>query len=96
MATDIDPSLIERQIDEEEWREYEWDVIRQNKKGEMVRTGERVTYRIQSPSKLFMRPGGTTHRVVDKNGIAHCVPAVGLLGCVIRWKNPDGAKPVNF
>lgn len=96
MATDKDTTLIKRSIDGEIWREYEWDEIRQNKIGDLYRTGERITYRIINPVLLFIRPGGTTHRVVDSEGIAHCVPAVGLLGCVIRWKNPADSEPVNF
>ena len=96
MPTDKDPTLIKRSIDQEIWREYEWDEIRQNKSGVLVRTGERITYRIINPALLFIRPGGTTHRVVDVDGVAHCVPVVGLLGCVIRWKNPADCEPVNF
>lgn len=96
MATDKDSTLIKRSIDEEIWREYEWDEIRQDKNGKLHRTGERITYRINRPTLLFIRPGGTTHRVVDFDGVAHCVPAVGLLGCIIRWANPKDSDPVNF
>jgi hypothetical protein len=53
-------------------------------------------YRINNPKKLFVRDGGITHSVVDSEGIVHCVPTVGYLGCVLRWKNPDGEPPVNF
>jgi len=96
MTTDIDSTLIKRKIDGEEWREYEWNEIRQNNMGILYSTGLRVIYHIDKPVFLYIRPGGTTHRIVDSNGIAHCVPAVGLCGCVIRWKNPDGQEPVNF
>ena len=96
MATDKDSTLIKRSIDGELWREYEWDEVKQDRRGTLHRTGERVTYRIINPVLLFIRPGGTTHRVVDSDGVAHCVPSVGLLGCVIRWKNPPGDQPVNF
>ena len=96
MATDKDSTLIERSIDGELWREYEWDEVRSDENGILHRTGERVTYHIDGPNSLFIRPGGTTHRIVDSTGVAHCVPAVGLLGCVIRWKNPIGDKPVKF
>jgi hypothetical protein len=96
MATDRDPTLIKRSIDSELWREYEWDEIRMDTEGNMCRTGARVTYRIEAPKLLFIRPGGSTHRIVDDKNVAHCVPAVGLLGCVIRWFNGDVEVPVNF
>ena len=67
----------------EEWREYEFGLA-----------AERTAYRIQSPATLYHRPGGTTHRVVDAAGIAHCLPAPGQNGCVLRWKSKDPAKPV--
>lgn len=41
-------------------------------------------YRIENPVRLYV--GTTTHRVVDKAGIAHCVPAPGYQGCVLRWQ----------
>ena len=62
--------MQERDIKNEPWREYDF--------------GGRV-YRINDPRKLFFRTGGTTHRVLDKNGIVHCVPAPGHFGCVLRW-----------
>ena len=68
-------------LTDEEWREYDF--------------GGRV-YRIENPQALFMRPGGTTHRVVDADGVVHCVPAPGLYGCVLRWKTRDASKPVIF
>jgi len=79
--------LIEKDISWEEWREYDFLVDG----GPLTRT-----YIIRNPKKLFYRVGGTTHRIVDELGIAHCVPAPGQSGCVLRWKNPDGEKPVNF
>jgi hypothetical protein len=57
----------------EEWREYDF--------------GGRV-YRIDKPQSVEFREGGTTHRVVDADGIVHCVPAPGVFGCVLRWKGP--------
>jgi hypothetical protein len=62
----------------EEWREYEF--------------GGRV-YRIEHPKVLYVRPGGTTHRIVDSVGITHCVPAPGQGDCVLRWK---ASPPVSF
>lgn len=57
--------------------------------------GGRV-YRINSPVTLFMRPGGTTHRVLDANGVVHCVPAPGQGDCVLRWTPKNPAAPVQF
>lgn len=45
--------------------------------------GGRV-YRIEDPRDLYV--GNSTHRVVDAKGVAHCVPAPGKSGCVLRWK----------
>lgn len=67
--------LIEHDISSEEWREYEWAAA-----GDVLRR-----YRINQPKRLFVRPGGTTHRVVDARGVTHCVPAVGFLGCALTW-----------
>ena len=66
----------------EEWREY-------------VQPDGRA-YRIINPVALYYREGGSTHRVVDSEGIVHCVtfgkqnPEV-----VLRWKN-KGGDPVGF
>jgi hypothetical protein len=79
--------LIEHDISHEDWREYEWTD---------PATGNTRVYRIDGPARLFIRPGGTTHRVVDGVGVAHCVPSLGQLGCALRWKNPEHAEPVNF
>ena len=81
MATDKDTILSKKCIDGELWREYDWD--------------GRV-YRINKPQFVYIRPGGTTHRVVDNCGIVHCVPAPGQMGCVLRWLNSVKEEPVNF
>lgn len=73
--------LKEFDLTTEEYREYDFS--------------GRV-YRIDNPVSLFYRDGGTTHRVVDKDGVVHCLPAPGLQGCVLRWKNKDSSVPVNF
>lgn len=56
-------------------------------------------YRISDPLALYYREGGSTHRVVDKQGVVHCVdyPA-GLNGSIValRWVNRDKRVPVNF
>lgn len=73
--------LIEKDITCELWREYDF--------------GGRV-YRIENPKSLYYRPGGTTHRVVDQDNVAHCVPVPGLEGCVLRWLDKDTDIPVKF
>ena len=55
----------------EEWREYDFR--------------DRV-YRINNPVALYYRKGGTTHRVVDSEGVSHLVPAPGYNSCVVRFK----------
>jgi hypothetical protein len=80
-TTDTVAGLQSFDISGEEWREYDF-------------AGR--TYRINNPITLFYRPGGTTHRVVDSDNVAHCVPVPGAFGCVLRWLNKDTNKPVNF
>jgi hypothetical protein len=67
-------------ISAEAWREYEH--------------GGR-TFRIESPVTLYLRPGGSTHRVLDAEGVVHCNPAPGD-GCALRWKPRDPSQPVQF
>lgn len=55
--------------------------------------GGRV-YRIAAPKLLWI--GTTAHRVLDHDGIVHCVPAVGQHGCVLRWAPKDPREPVQF
>jgi len=75
-------SLDEFDLRTEAWREYDF--------------GGR-TYRIDNPLKLFIRRGsGTTHRILDKNNVVHCVPTVGQNGCVLRWQNKDKNQPCEF
>jgi len=45
-------------LSDEQWREYDW---------------EGRIYRIYKPQWLYIRPGGTTHRVVDAKGVTYCV-----------------------
>ena len=74
--------LLTFDISHEIWREYDM-------------AGGRV-YCIDHPQTLYLRPGGTTHRVVDSDGVAHCLPAPGVLDCVLRWKNAKDKPPVEF
>lgn len=73
--------LLEFDLTCELWREYDF--------------GGR-TYRIEYPVKLFLSTSRTTHRVLDKDGVIHCLPAPGREGCVLRWYNIDSSKPCNF
>lgn len=73
--------LVTRSLEAELWREYDF---------------EGRIYRIDNPASLILRPGGTTHRIVDKDGVVHCLPAPGQSGCVLRWKNKDGQPAANF
>ena len=52
-------------------------------------------YKINKPLKLFVREGGTTHRVLDSDGIVHCIPFPAP-GVVLRWAPRDCTKPVAF
>jgi len=74
-------NLKKYDISDERWREYDW---------------EGRIYRIYTPRWLYIRPGGTTHRVVDSGGVTHCVPSVGVMGCVLRWSVKEGENPVAF
>lgn len=65
----------------EEWREYDF--------------GGRV-YRINAPKALYLKGGSQNHRVLDGEGVVHCVPAPCVAGCALRWKARDATKPVEF
>ena len=89
--------MKEYSLSEELYREYEWEynqpvTVDDTKMYEVFLR----RYRIDNPSKLFLREGGTTHRVIDDNNIAHCVPAPGHMGCVLRWATKDSNNPVQF
>jgi hypothetical protein len=73
--------LINKTINNEAWREYDYN--------------GRV-YRITNPVSLHYRPEGTTHRVVDGEGVTHCVPAPGFFGCALRWQGVAGSPAVSF
>jgi hypothetical protein len=75
-------------LGDEEYREYSWFYV--NEKGDSVQ----ADYRINKPAALYYRIGGTTHRVVDADGVTHVVPAPGYLGTALRWYAPS--NPVAF
>jgi hypothetical protein len=67
-----DPKLIKIDVKGvEEWREYDF--------------GGRV-YRIERPVSVEFKKDSTTHRVTDSDGVVHCVPAPGQMGCALRWR----------
>lgn len=56
-------------------------------------------YRISDPVALYYREGGSTHRVVDREGVTHCVAfpsGYGGAQITLRWKNRDASQPVGF
>jgi len=79
-------NLKELDISTEEWREYEL----------INRNGKKHSIWIDKPVKLFINPGGSTHRVVNETGQSFCCPAPEVYGCFLRWKTKDSDKPVNF
>lgn len=69
--------MKELDISTEDWREY---VYKDN------------SYRIEKPIKLYIREGGTGHRVLDAAGVTHWVPI--NIWHVIKWSAPE--EPVSF
>ena len=58
-----------------------------------------IVYRIDNPVAFYFREGGSTHRVVDANGIVHCVNYGPGQAVVLSWKNRGveaGADPVTY
>lgn len=62
-------------IENEEYREY----ILPNKE----------IYKIVNPKFLYLRDGGSTHRIVDSSGVIHCIPFGKDASVVLRWKNRE-------
>ena len=79
-------NLKEYDISGEMWREYEFT----------DRNGNDTIYHIDKPVILLLRPGGSTHRVVDSTGVCHCTPAPEIYGCVLRWENKSGIDRCQF
>lgn len=83
-------SLTSHDISKEAWREYVWK-----------KDGIQHVYRIESPKTLVLkkypdgRPG-STHRVIDFSDVVHIVPAIGQLGCVVRYMPENPEEPVQF
>lgn len=73
-------------LSDEEWREYEW-----------IDDKNRIRiYRVNNPKTLYYSSTATTHKVLDLEGIVHCVPTVGKDGCVLRWKPTNKDNPVAY
>jgi hypothetical protein len=85
----VENELIKQDLSHTEWREYSWSFVLDG----IVR--ERIC-RIVNPINLYLKKGGSTHRVIDGEGIGYCVPAPGFFGCVIKWKPKDPNVPVKF
>lgn len=49
-----------------------------------------IEYQIDDPQIVIFRPEGSTHRVVDREGVVHCVPSPGYHGCVLTWQTREG------
>lgn len=73
-------AAIGNDISSEVWREYSYPDGTPN---------GTLKYKIHNPVRMFMRAGGTTHRVLDGDGIVHVVPAPGHNGCVLRYRPRD-------
>lgn len=55
------------------------------------------TYRIDKPVALYYSSiNPSTHRIVDSEGIVHCVPFDKKGSTVLRWKTADVNKPIIF
>lgn len=56
----------------------------------------RYQHTIIGPKTLVFRAGGSTHRVIDADGVVHCVPAPGHQACVLTWVPKDPENPIQF
>jgi len=65
--------MKEYDISLEGWREYEY-----------LESGK--IYRINNPETLFIKEGGTGHRIRDVEGVVHWCP-INIL-YIIRWSGP--------
>ena len=82
-----DSGLKKFPLGDEAWRKYTWIDPESNK---------RVAHTVHNPVDVYFYKGSTTHRVVDVEGVVHCVPSVGVFGCVLTWKNKDGKPAVQW
>ena len=75
-----DSEYIKADISDEEWREVQTPFM---------------SYRINHPVTLIIRKGGSTHRVVDEDGVVHCYASPETGRTVLRWKAKNDV-PVSF
>lgn len=54
----------------------------------------KTRYRIDKPRTLIIREGGTTHKVIDADGLVHMYHYVP--GVIVRWMPKNKTKPVKF
>jgi hypothetical protein len=59
-----------------------------------VLSNDGPSYMILDPQKLWV--GETTHRVLDAEGLVHCVPFPNGGKTVLTWKPRDPENPVAF
>jgi hypothetical protein len=76
------PAYVQADISDEEWR--------------VVVYPDGSHYVIPDPVTLIYRKGGSTHRVIDKNGVVHCYAAPETGKSVIQWKAREGKPAVRF
>lgn len=69
-----DTILKPQDLTDEIWREYDIP-------------GQPKPYRIENPQTLWV--GNTTHRVLDNEGVVHCIQ--WAVGTILRWKPRDPA-----
>jgi hypothetical protein len=67
-----------KDISNELWRSYSF----------VDQLGYQHEYAVILPKTLYV--GTTTHRVVDREGVAHVLPAPGYFGCVLKFEQADG------
>lgn len=80
-------TLSKHDLRSEKWREY---VLNPG-------TDQESVYHIDEPVALFFPKRGTTHRILDANGVVHCVPfGDGIRHTVLRWAPKNPQKPVSF
>lgn len=77
-----DAEYVKADISDEAWREVE--------------TSEGLKIRIQNPVTLIFRRGGSTHRVVNEEGVVYCYAAPETGKSILRWLAKDGKAPVRF
>jgi|GEM_PF-3137536 len=55
-----------------------------------------LVHRIDNPKTLVLRKGGSTHRVIDQQGLVHCYAAPETGKSILQWKARPGKQDVIF